>query len=206
MSNQKPILFRTPMVQAILNWRKNQTRRTKGLEIINANPNNFEFIRVWDGYAKFCHNGNHLDELYIKCLYGKVGDVLWVRETWIESNHPLKKFLYKASVERESGLKIKYKPSIHMPKEACRIFLKITNIRVERLKDITEEDAIAEGICYHHNGYYKNYLLKKGEKDYSFGCDPVHSFETLWQSINGQQSWEVNPWVWVIEFERIYNY
>ncbi len=99
-----------------------------------------------------------------------------------------------------------WNPSIFMPKEAARIFLKVTNVRVERLQDISENDAIDEGIDFFNHGYggspvgiwYRNY--KYGTNN----CSPKYSFQTLWDSINAKKHpWESNPWVWVYEFERI---
>jgi hypothetical protein len=91
-----------------------------------------------------------------------------------------------------------WKPSIFMPKAACRIFLEITDVKVERLQDISEEDAINEGVELLPNNRYKYYLSEY------FDCiNAVHSFQTLWKSINGAESWEANPFVWAIEFKQI---
>ncbi|MOA26207.1 hypothetical protein D3C78_1469830 [compost metagenome] len=97
----------------------------------------------------------------------------------------------------------KWRPSIHMPKKASRVWLQITNIRVERLQDVSEYDANAEGVLAYGDGYYKNYFTQKGLRE----VDGVQcllargSFQSLWASINGMDSWETNPWVWVIEFK-----
>lgn len=96
-------------------------------------------------------------------------------------------------------------PSIHMPKEACRIFLRVKSVRVERLQDISHEDSLSEGIIEYNDGTFKNYFTKKGLRE-SDGVEcllPNGSFQSLWSSINGIESWKANPWVWVIEFERI---
>ena len=203
-----PILFSTEMVQAILEGRKTQTRR-----VIKTQPENdvyFEVKKVSEGVL-FDYNQGIDGSKVVRCPYGKVGDVLWVRETWCLTTPfgPEEYYFgYKTSSQAEIKASEKYdyyspdewKPSIHMPKEACRIFLQITNIRVERLKDISAEDAFREGINYSYDeeeGYkYWHYIKKK------FGPSPIHSFQTLWESINGEESWEANPWVWVIEFER----
>jgi hypothetical protein len=140
------------------------------------------------------------------CPYGKVGDVLWVRETFNEYYFD-EGYGYKADFTDEAIKMLKntkWKSSLFMPKAACRIFLEITDIRVERLRDISEEDAIKEGIEIIHMAeinvpVYKNYLLK--EK--LLTTNPIKSLQTLWQSINGKQSLEANPWVWVISFKRI---
>lgn len=154
-----PILFSTPMVQAILDERKTQTRRIVKEQILGiARP------------------GEH------KCPYGQPGDVLWVRETFQTWRLG---YIHKATWSTELPENIKWKPGIHMPKEACRLFLEVVSIRIERLKDISEQDAISEGIIHKSMNH------------------PCVEFQHLWESINGEDSWESNPWVWVIEFKRI---
>lgn len=203
-----PILFSTPMVQAKQEGRKTQTRRTKGLEIVNLIPDHWKFEYLGKHptdeknkslYAFFTVKGTET-WFYQKCPYS-VGDVLWVRETFCESNKIVgDKYLYKEKVLRESSLRPKWKPSLFMPKHACRIFLKIKKIRVERLRDIFHSDARSEGVDFvegiNGNLYY-NYLTL------DYGCNELFSFMTLWQKINGEDSWEFNPWVFVYEFEQI---
>lgn len=171
--NFKPILFSTPMVQAILDGRKTQTRRVikpQPLDVVTyANQ------RVW--YPEV-----------IKCPYGEIGDVLWVRETFIKDKES---FLHKASHTLVEKF-IKWKPSIFMPKEACRLFLQVKNIRVEQLQDITEEDAFAEGAK--HGRFYGLGQI---------GGSTREGFFELWETINKKGSVNKNPWVWVIEFEKI---
>ena len=196
----RPILFSTPMVQAILEGRKTMTRRTKGLEKTNKNPDGWEFWRFFNGYAKICQKDNVLNEKFIKCPC-QVGDVFWVRETFYQTTVPEFKEAYLFKASTDEGWKFKWKPSIFMPKEACRIFLKIKSIRVERLQDISEEDAKKEGIKviemdeayfdYQFNGNNGSFANAKG------------SFYSLWILINGEKSWSQNPFVWVYEFEQI---
>lgn len=199
---ESPILFSTPMVQAILADRKTQTRRimkrqpdARGVRTTNV------MFEDWHGVE-------------IKFPYGRVGDVLWVRETWCkipQGPDSFGAYLYKSMGDEPYG---KWKPSIHMPKSASRIWLKITDIRVERLQDIGEEDAKAEGVEYCENGFYgphkspgyRNYFktdIQGKHKDIGPCTTAVASFKTLWEVINGSESWEANPWVWVISFERI---
>ena len=182
--NTKPILFSTEMVQAILEGRKTQTRRI--VKIKGTIPNN-ETKPLSTHSCKSVYHFWGIDE--VACPYGSPGDILWVRECFnnciINSEES---FIYKADWET-SDVKLKWKPSIHMPKEACRLFLKITNVRVERLKDITEMDAIFEGCMQ----YDKNTNLMTA----------LYAFELLWKKINGENSWNSNPWVWVIEFEKV---
>jgi hypothetical protein len=161
---------------------------------------------------------------WFKCPYGAVGDVLWVRETWAlavgkdEVSPDEKKgaveiqedryIVFKADstceinpLHPEWGKKL-WKPSLYMPKSACRLFLRITDIRVERLNDISEEDAVAEGIEIIHSSevpVFRKYNLKE-----KLGTtNPVLSFQTLWESINGKGCWDINPWVWVVSFVRV---
>lgn len=194
-SKFKPILFSTEMVQAILEGRKTMTRR-----VVKPQPNAEVFAAIVGGYdniplmARFWEKREPNNPLVedIKLKY-QIGDILWVRETWNKvNNFPFDEdmFIYKekyVSKGRQAATAWKWKPSIFMPKEACRIFLKITNVRVERLKDISANDIKSEGVAYTID-YYP--LLLDIWKD-------------LWVKINGLASWESNPFVWVIEFEKI---
>ena len=208
----KPILFSTPMVQALLAGRKTITRRVKGLAKVNENPANWYFqslVLHASGrytFAPLDVPTNLIDEscIFFAKLPYAVGDILWVRETTVQSELFRTIYAYKANYTEEQ-LKtkpacVKWKPSIFMPKEAARIFLKVTDIKVERLQYISEEDAIAEGIeCLGENKTFK-------WKDYiAYGgwCNPIISFSTLWISINGIESWDSNPWVIAYTFERI---
>ena len=224
-----PILFQAEMVRAVLDDRKTQTRRTNKLDEVNENPNQFEFCGFEIGtdgklHALFADRTKDFDNhlLKIKCPFGNVGHELWVKETFREwddedfgncgcseyclcPTEPPSEYCYRADgyelseEERENGLK--WKPSIFMNRQASRTQLRITDIRVERLQDISGKDAKAEGLLskyiptdgftwYGHDG--KNWTL--GAKN---------AFKTLWQSINGADSWDSNPFVWVVEFERI---
>jgi hypothetical protein len=211
----RPILFSTPMVQALIEGTKTQTRRTKGLEDLNESKgfNSFEVIND-GGVIKWLLKPTSHGWCKLKCPY-TVDDVLWVRESFYYAanwDHATPRFLasigeevnYKADDSNYSVSKPlhkgKLRPSLFMPKEASRIFLKIKSIRVERLNEISEADAIAEGIEYvqgiEKNLYY-NYLTLE------FGCNAIESFKTLWQKISGRDSWDKNTFVFVYEFERI---
>lgn len=211
----RPILFSTPMVQAILNGTKTQTRRIKGLEKHNVHPNWWRY----DGQAVYddqvpCYNHYmellDLDgtprEMYdkIKCTV-KRGDIFWVRETFYKTTSKYLNGLYYYKASIDEGWDLKWKPSIFMPKDACRIWLKVTNVRVERLKDISENDAIAEGIKKLGQNGFNNTIYKNYPSSGSFenGLEnPKDSFFSLWESINGIEPLNANPWVWVYEFER----
>ncbi len=218
---QTPMPFQTDMVQAVLDLRKTQTRRARGLKRFNADPDFWSrkgnpskaIHTLWDATVEpnpnpivvLCGFKDPLGNIeYVKCPYGKVGDLLWVKETFQQRSEPAQakgfdKFYYKAGWEgcTDGG----WKPSLFMPKEAARIWLKITDIKVERLQDISEDDAKAEGVeLIEHIGncpMYKHYLTPKN----GYALDVIHSFETLFRSINGPDSWNLNPWVWVISFQ-----
>jgi hypothetical protein len=206
-----PIIYSMPMVQAILEGRKTQTRR-----IIKPEPHPYgtEIIdsgRTWYKGKGRWHNRLIAQENPLRyeiaslhdCPYGEIGDLLWVRETWSHCNHPLRPFMYKASIEKQSGLTVKWSPSIHMPKEAARIWLKVVDVRVDRLNHISEKDAIAEGVKSRYSFLFSETRYEDYSNRDSEWRDPVLSFYTLWESIHGEGSWEKNPWVWVIESEVV---
>ncbi|NCB70077.1 MAG: hypothetical protein EOM47_14705 [Bacteroidia bacterium] len=201
---EHPILFSTPMVKALLNGNKTMTRRSTGLDKINHNPDNYFFpLFAFKASGKFIFapKGNFIltnpDVIEVKCPYGKPGDLLWVRETWqhtkILNLHPTDEnygFVYKADEQPWQDMEgLKWKPSIHMPKAAARIWLRIKDVRIERLWKITEEDAKAEGAEYFL------WRIVNDPRPY------VNGFASVWFAINGKASWNKNPWVWVVSFE-----
>lgn len=220
MSNMKPILFSTAMVQSILEGRKTQTRRIikpqpiVHNEVIQMPIGIKEYAKELDKYMKKGYTNLYTDGVLSGMMTSKlkydVGDILWVRETWqhteclnINPEDENYGFVYKAdNGDWENMEGWTWKPSIFMPKEACRIFLKVTEVRAERLEDISEQDAISEGIEVKEHD-----IAPKGWKDYLFSeipfDNPKHSFFSLWQSINGEQSRNDNPFVWVVNFERV---
>lgn len=191
---ERPILFSAPMVRAILDGRKTQTRRTN-----SSMPDMWDKVEIgfygddFGAWFRFDDEGINRDT-FAKCPYGKIGDFLWVRETFCEWDDG---FVYAATCTDAERSLSKFKPSMFMPKRACRIRLEITNIRLERLKNITDKDCLCEGI---DGGAHASW------KDYSGGGGfwfPRDSFESLWESINGEGSWQANPWVWVVEFKVV---
>lgn len=200
----KPILFNTEMVRAILDGRKSCTRRiVKGFI-----PNN----AVW-GYTAFTPKGciscrgtfaDGYGEKFFK-LPCKLGDILYVRETWFKG---LKRYMYRADYtdaekyyQNGKEVSIKWHPSIHMPKEAARIWLKVTDVRVERLQDITEEGASTEGAI-DNRGFIHSY-----DNEYANMHTARENFAEIWdntvkKSDIDRYGWDANPYVWVIEFER----
>jgi hypothetical protein len=202
---ERPILFSTPMVKAILEGRKTVTRR-----IVDIDPELAKHVTKW-GYSIFTAegcisartkqpttHGHRYGEKWIKMKYGKPGDILWVRETWSKIHYEGvdEKPTYIFKTDDVGAVKHIWKPSIHMPRVACRLRLEIQSVRVERLHDITEEDAVREGVEWMRTGW-KDYL-----KD-GVWFDAKSSFNSLWQSINGAESWNTNPWVWRIEFKKV---
>jgi hypothetical protein len=195
---ETPILFNTEMVMAILAGRKTKTRRLNGLKGINENPNDWKLAAATKDHITFISNTWKL--ISIKWKY-KPGDLLWVRETWTEFvglEETSKTFVYRADGMWENKIHLvdeKWKPSLLMPKSACRLWLQVKNIRVERLQDITEEDAKAEGVTLQDD------IVK--ENNPKFTHKYRWHFCLLWNSINKKTyPWESNPWVWVIEFEQ----
>ena len=209
----KPILFNTEMVRAILDGRKSCTRRLVKF-FAKKNP-------LWTGYIKdglMLYNGRN--EPCIRKAPYQPGDILYVRETWTEE---CGKYYYRADYDSDyldqcetlsggypascrnhpgcdgcmaTSTRIHWHPSIHMPKEAARIWLKVTNVRVERLQEISAESALAEGA--------DKYIHTNGGLDENM---TITSFIGIWNStikksdIN-RYGWDASPWVWVVEFER----
>lgn len=182
---ERPVIFNGEMVRAILSGRKTQTRRV----IANVSPDNciplHKPTKTKDGiYTHVMDAPGHG-----LCPFGQVGDRLWVRETFGDCGSRL---VYRADIEDGAASQVKrWVPSIHMPRDACRILLEITAVRVERLNDISEEDAKAEGVPP------SQHIITPPEALYRVG------FLKLWQSIYGEESWSANPWVWVIEFKQV---
>lgn len=210
---ERGIHFNSEMVRAVLDGSKTQTRR-----IMKVQPDspNFGLLRITDStksadigkyhWAESNATGTHARSPLFSCPFGAVGDRLWVRETWMPDaprdgtwadvefygckGSPLSMIperyrkpehcIHRASWEGSEM--VGWTPSIHMPRWASRITLEITGVRVERLQDISAEDAAAEGLT---------------------GRAKMHDFGVLWSSIYGDESWQANPWVWVIEFKRV---
>lgn len=185
---ERPILFSAEMVNAILDGRKNQTRRIVKPEpdsILNGEP-------YWNiGGLRLRETANNP----LHCKYGLVGDSLWVRETfWHNDEIPgIDGCCYRADGEMPRHMEhSKWKPSIFMPRLASRILLEITDIRVEQLQNISEKDAKAEGCRCN-----KDTCAETGYGNYR------DSYRALWESINGKWSWDTNPFVFAISFKRI---
>ncbi|EPB0431607.1 hypothetical protein ACQ9W4_003491 [Klebsiella pneumoniae] len=205
---ERGIIFNGEMVRAILDGRKTQTRRPVKFPV---HDKNLGCELAGNELAGELSAGN-----YLNSAFGKPGDRIWVRETFCpvdDTQYGGEKWVdYRATPKFEASHPagwdcapndaeaLKWRPSIHMPRWASRILLEITDVRVERLNAISEEDARAEGII-------DGGCLNCGEPEPCGCANPEHdatdAFAYLWQSIYGQESWNANPWVWVISFERI---
>lgn len=229
----KPILFNASMVRAVRDNRKTQTRRP----IEPQPPLRFSRVVVMPLSGEASWRDDHAFESWPKCE-GKLwarsqyvpGDILWVRETWADGigrpiyradwgepvgdnypAHPDAKWL--SELQRACGADVckhEWRPSIHMPRWACREWLRVTNTRAERVQDITEEDAKAEGVQTERDYYGGDVpLMCQGSVAWhrydERPCAAVsarHSFETLWDSTYGPGAWDRNGWVWAYTFER----
>lgn len=200
-SKERPIILSAHAVRAILDGSKTQTRLP--LKLRNGNPNaasewhaprgDHETLWVADGVG------------HVHCPCGRPGDRLWVREAWkrevrndgvvvvrYSANRAVSEPASGTREQHLAGLSNRWRPSIYMPRWASRLTLEVTDVRVERLQMITDADAIAEG----HEA--TPFVIATGR-----WCGPVDRFVTLWESFNGPDSWDANPWVWVITFRRV---
>jgi len=235
---ERPILFKLPMVQAILAGNKTQTRRVVNFPLSRSEyePSIWQTqqkikkdVKNKDGKTivkkgEFAFMSMTIEGVLSLCPYGQVGDKLWVRETWQHANFPCDYYtesvpvFYRADYKDDphgydgekspEGKYRHWKPSIFMPRAASRILLEITNVRVERLRDISEQDAIAEGIkpikiTCSRDGEKTAYKAYDWPNENITKNNPIDSYFSLWQSINGRESLDANPWVWVIEFKRV---
>lgn len=205
-TKERPIIFSGPMVRAILEGRKTQTRRVvKRSGDMEFDPVGPHYGPYWLPYATKADG----KDAKVRCPYGKPGDRLWVRETHavvprsafrcstgvqqtLSPNNEHDAVIYREGWERSTG-GIRWRPSIYMPRWASRITLEITGIRVERLQQISEADAMAEGCP----------LVNPDPFIPGHGASSASGwFSDLWEQIHGAGSWEANPWVWVVEFQR----
>ena len=200
---ERPISFSAPMVRALLYGTKTQTRRlVKPQPDAEHGGEPYWFVggyRAWtyrDTQDVLRKGGNVL-----RCPYGQAGHTLWVRETWARDDED-GALMYSADLGRDMSAdaweqgrlegvpRYRWRPSIHMPRAASRIALEVTGVRVERLHQISRGDAMAEGCPFAN--------MQDGES-------PVRWYEYLWRAINGPDSWNANPLVWVVEFRKAHN-
>ena len=193
---EHPILFSAPMVRAILDGRKTQTRRVmKPQPVLCDGMWDWKDCQWMDDGIGFPASG-----IIDHSPYGVPGDRLWVWEAFCKCDRTDEFTTMCFRAEDDTCDDAKWTPSIHMPRWASRIILEVIGVRVESLQDISEKDAKAEGVeSYSDDGVIYYGEFGKGD------CRPDREFSRLWDSINAKRgfSWKSNPWVWVIEFERI---
>ncbi len=224
---EHPLLMQGPLVRATLEGRKTQTRRP----LRNQPPTGYDLVRVCGPWAEFENDSPPLAKYSTKGPLGETGDRLWVRETfqsWRKVGHESDEWEPIGASYASAGDTIEYRatskstgpwtPSIHMPRRVCRLVLPLVSVRVERVQDITEEDARAEGVphnsdrpidkswcatCLGH-GIVERFALGTASIDDCSECNTAKTlFRNCWISIYGQQSWDANPWVWVAEWKEI---
>ena len=218
---EKPILFSAPMVRAILAGRKTQTRR-----VVKPAP---KVLSQGAGHTAVLHEpcryGKPGDRLWVRETHSIEHQVEHDQDPPHKDGRPVlrsddygwRQAHYRASDPppdltcengrcracRDGDFGPHWRPSIHMPRWACRLVLDITDVRMERLQDISEEDALAEGINRISHGregfYYHHENTEQDPHNFSFASD---AFRALWVSINGRESWDADPWVWVVSFKR----
>jgi hypothetical protein len=207
-TKERPILMAGAMVCATLDDIKTKTRRIikpqpRGMDGLHCSPS-FHAYDLLNSEDLPCGYGFQTESSYHLCPYGKPGDHLWVREAWnvrgfcfgMEPRHTIaaskSAWVYRA--DDKTGWQHGWKPSIHMPRWASRLTLEVVSVVVERLQDISEADAIAEGA-------HECFNMQVRER-YGKASPIIAGFASLWESINGSGSWKSNPWVWVVEFKR----
>lgn len=200
---ERPILFSGPMVRAILDGGKTQTRRVvKRSGDMEFDKNDPHYGPYWLAYAAGDAEG---EDAKVRCPHGTPGDRLWVRETWAVQHE------YDAAAPSEIGVSARWhyaatedlgglrkRPSIFLPRRGSRILLEITDVRVQRLQEISEQDARAEGVTEYAGKWWDGSPVAGGKWN-----APTEAFRGLWESINGPGSWHANPWVWAITFQRL---
>lgn len=223
---ERGIIFNDEMVRAVLEGSKTQTRRIiKGCPTVQDGwyPDRYNNSEEWTFWGpRGSADAGRCTLPFVKCPFGAVGDRLWVRETWqaiydyTDEHGNVEERRYAQSIPKQKSYwhpvyaaargnedretrGFPWCPSIHMPRWASRITLEITGVRVERLNNISEEDAQSEGVQQLRGGFWRHY--QPGWTQHQLSARG--SFLTLWDSIYGEESWQANPWVWVIEFKRV---
>ncbi len=228
---ERPILFSGSMVNAVLADRKTQTRRIlKGGPVAQETGHwaftisstdrsaegEFSYSMLDERGQSFTDRGREITTFRGKCPHGRVGDHLWVREAWALEDLPGdgERLIWRSDVaaswrsERSDVFYLpsnyqpdRWRPSIHMPRWASRIKLEVTGVRVERLQDITDADAEAEGVMSWAASDDGLQMLRAC--GFAVPDRPSFLFKLLWTKINGPDSWDANPWLWVVSFARL---
>lgn len=207
---ERPLLFTGAMVRVLLADRKTQTRRLNGLDAINADPDAWRYLGMNEcGAHEFADRDGQI--ITVNCPYGQRGDLIWVRETWKPHSRGMRsaatKAIYRAeySFEKMADALGPWRPSIFMPRWASRITLELTDVRVERLQDISEADARAEGCVPQliDTDGLEGEQLALAEALGDGYLTAKFSYMELWDSINRKHPWSSNCWVWVLTFRRL---
>lgn len=215
---ERPILFSGPMVRAILDGAKTQTRRAllhKGAPVHQARTSG-AWRRLHDGLWYWLREDGEVIGGGVRCPYGQPGDRLWVREAWglnqrlgyaPDTKRPVsaRSLHFRATApDADVGC---WRPSIHMPRWASRLTLDVVSVRVERLQALSDEDIAAEGVTAEIAETLvrttPGALRKLGEVYHSRLADPLYRWHVAWTLINGRESWDANPWVWALTFARV---
>lgn len=201
---ERPILFSAPMISALLDGTKTQTRR-----VMKPQPGGHIWTDSKTGLLMTDIKHKFGPSTALICPYGQPGDRLWVRESWRQAYPPTSfsnGIIFRADAFRACGMdeysdRHQWKPSIHMRRADSRILLEIVGVRVERLQDISEADAIAEGVI-EGDGDFAGCFSVPGTQAMS-GTTAKECYARLWDQINGGGAWAVNPWVWCLTFNRV---
>lgn len=232
-SGERPILFSGEMVRALLAGTKTQTRRiikcppsTGAFALIGMADGSWWPVKSIDGESLDDGNGC---ETFMTCPFGKPGDRLWVRESFCAYGYWTQRWNTKKAkqewcfVDLTLGVGLSYhfdfasvtgkframgaawhrRPSLFMPRVASRLTLEVTEVRVQRLQEISEDDALAEGIERCGSAFWRDYLEPAKSEYPHVAVSPRTSYSTLWELINGVGSWDENPWVWAVSFKVV---
>lgn len=224
-----PMLFTDEMANACRTGIKTETRRLRGLEEVNKNPDEWQYLLTENGYHEFVNKDGYIYKF--KNHYGQEGDVIWVREAWkgtlVPDNYqkPIRCIQYRSDLwlkmideaefewfdNRFKDGRFKWEPNMFLRRVFARTFLRRTFIRCERLQDITEDGAKAEGANMDKLSDGINYACPTrwgywNDSNKDIYPRPTQAYKALWESINGAGSWEANPWVIVVGFQKIDNY
>jgi hypothetical protein len=205
MPKDKPLLVSGPLIQPVRTGSKTETRRLNGLDWLNELPDSWEFVGLNGKTASFQKYEGKLT-VHVNCPYGEHGATIWVRENWYTDrtfndldaaglkqifDHPAHALAIGFAADgRRPEWAGRIRPSIHMPKWICRTFLEVVFIRVERLHQIKEQDAYSEG-----------FTVEMMDEFAGFEYPGRTWFMNTWKNLNGPESWDLNPWVWVVSFK-----
>lgn len=231
------VIFSPPMAIAAVELRKTITRRLRGLEAINEFPENWQFEWAEPRKNKWCFTNKTtvnettlkegtFEQVVLKCPFGVPGDLIWMRETYSPTASPVHGPVYRADFEKKrspSGIKKwgweafrgdwsgwfygKWTPAIHMQRKHCRFVAELVEVRIERLHEITEEEAKAEGVGRAWTDGV-SFWQPENQTERQVGDYATFKigFQCIWVHLHGQESYRRNPWVWVLKFKKVKEY